>query len=85
VSASPKAIPLGETTRQLAKLLELGNAANAWALEDCAFTAAFLFSGFHGSIDYETSRQKPMGRSALVKRLQALLLRTVRPVDAISA
>jgi AcrR family transcriptional regulator len=85
VPVSTKTIPLGESTQQLARLLELGNAANAWAVDDCAFAAAFFFSGFHGSIDYETSKQKPIGRSALIKRLQDLMLRTVRPVDPTSA
>ncbi len=80
VPVSTKGIPLGESTKQLARLLEQGNEANAWAVDDCAFMAAFFFSGFHGSIDYETSKQKPMGRSALVKRLQELMFRTVRPV-----
>ncbi len=80
VPASTKAIPVGESAQQLAKLLELGNRANAWAIDDCAFVAAFFFSGFHGSVDYETSKQKPVGRSALVKRLQELMLRTVQPI-----
>lgn len=82
VPISSSAVSIGESAKQLAKLLEQGNAANAWAVDDCAFVAAFFFSGFHGSIDFETSKQKPVGRSALVKRLQVLMLRTVRPVGA---
>jgi AcrR family transcriptional regulator len=84
VPVSTKTIPLGESTKQLAALLEQGNAANAWTLDDCAFTAAFFFSGFHGCIDYETSKQKPIGRAVLVKRLQKLILQTVQPVGLTS-
>jgi AcrR family transcriptional regulator len=85
VPVSRKGIPLGESTQQLARLLEQGNEANAWALDDCAFTAAFFFSGFHGSIDYENSKQKPIGQSALVKRLQDLMFRTIQPVGVTPA
>lgn len=79
VPTSMRTIPPAEHTRQLARLLEAGNAAKAWAIDDCTFVAAFFFSGFHGGIDYLTSRQKPIARAALVKRLQDLLFRTVQP------
>jgi AcrR family transcriptional regulator len=80
IPVSTKGIALGESTKQLASLFEMGNTAHAWALDDCPFVAAFFFSGFHGSIDYETSKQEPIARAALVKRLQKLMQRIVQPI-----
>jgi len=61
----------------LADLLRRGADAGAWKLEDCRFTAVFLFSGLHAAVDDAYSKEKRVNRSRLVSRLQSVFCRVV--------
>jgi AcrR family transcriptional regulator len=60
----------------LAELLQAGNEAQAWSVNDPRLTAVFLFSGIHAAVDDAYLRQKRINRARLARTLQQLFLRT---------
>jgi AcrR family transcriptional regulator len=61
----------------LAGLLQGGADAGAWAVDDCRFTAVFLFSGLHAVVDDAYSKEKRVSRERLAQRVERLLFRVV--------
>jgi hypothetical protein len=61
----------------LAELLREGEAAGAWSVDDCRFTAVFLFSGLHAVVDDAYSKEKRVNRTRLTQRLETLCFRAV--------
>jgi AcrR family transcriptional regulator len=61
----------------LVALLEEGQAAGAWSLEDIRVTAVFLFSGVHGVIDDRYAIESTSDERALSRRLERLCLQTI--------
>lgn len=65
--------PEGEAnpiTDHLRALLEAGQHAGAWSLDDPQFTAVFLFGGLHGAVDDVLLGRKRVGRARMILRLQ---------------
>lgn len=63
--------------KHLAGVLDGGNAAGAWRVEDSRFTAAFLFNGFHGIVDDALAVEKRVNRGRLAQRLARVFCRSV--------
>jgi AcrR family transcriptional regulator len=61
----------------LSKFLQAGVDAGAWSIDDAHFTAVFLFSGLHGSVDDAYANEKRVNRNRLAHRLQQLCFRVV--------
>jgi len=61
----------------LESLLNAGHAAGVWSIDDARFTAVFLFSGMQGIVDNAYLKEKRIGRSHVVERLQGICFRTV--------
>jgi AcrR family transcriptional regulator len=61
----------------LCELLQAGIAAGAWSVEDPRFTAVFLFSALHGTVDAAVSTEKRVNRGRLTRRLEQLFLRVL--------
>jgi AcrR family transcriptional regulator len=61
----------------LCELLEAGVSADAWTIDDCRFTAVFLFSGLHGVVDDAYAKAKRIDRARLTRRAQQLCRRIV--------
>jgi AcrR family transcriptional regulator len=53
----------------LEALLDGGNAAGAWKVEDSRFTAVFLFHGFHGIVEDALVKEKRPNRGRLARKL----------------
>jgi AcrR family transcriptional regulator len=66
---------------RLARLLADGMKAGAWTLADPRFTAVFLFSGAHGAVDDAVTKERPIDRERLVRRLEDAALRAIAPAD----
>jgi AcrR family transcriptional regulator len=58
-------------------LIEGGVTDGVWSVEDCQFTAIFLFAAIHGAIDDALLREKKVNRPRLIRNLQRLCFRTV--------
>lgn len=70
---SPIALDHGweeEAVAPLLKLLTAGQQGGAWRLEDCRFTAVFLYSGMHGVIDDALTGEPPKDISLLGKEIE---------------
>lgn len=67
---------------RLTTLLEAGADAGAWTLQDARFTAVFLFSGLHGVVDHAMTREAPVDRNRLARRVDQIVLRAVGLEDA---
>jgi AcrR family transcriptional regulator len=61
----------------LCELLQEGEAAGAWTVEDPKFTAVFLFNGLHGAADEVYSKRKQIKRSQMTKGLEQLFFGAV--------
>jgi AcrR family transcriptional regulator len=61
----------------LAELLRAGADVAAWSVDDCRFTAVFLFSGIHAVVDDAYSKEKRVHRGRLTERLEHLCFRAV--------
>jgi AcrR family transcriptional regulator len=61
----------------LAELLRTGADAGAWLLDDCRFTAVFLFSGLHAVVDDAYTKEKHVNRRRLAKRLERIFFSVV--------
>jgi AcrR family transcriptional regulator len=61
----------------LAGLLQSGAAAGAWTIDDCRFTAVFIFSGLHGVVDDAYLKERRVNRNRLLHRAERLCLRAV--------
>ena len=59
----------------LAHLLQSGVDARAWSLDDPAFTAVFLFSGIHSTVDHAYEKEKRVNRTRLIRKLQQTCFR----------
>jgi AcrR family transcriptional regulator len=60
----------------LTGLLNAGNEAGAWPIDDARFTAVFLFSGVHGIVDDAYVKEKRIARGRLIRRLQRICFRS---------
>jgi AcrR family transcriptional regulator len=58
----------------LAGLLRAGGDAGAWKVDDCRFTAVFLFSGLHAVVDDAYSKEKRVNRRRLVERVVRMFI-----------
>ncbi len=65
------------TIAHLIRLLAAGNAAGAWSLDDPRFTAIFLYSGLHGTIDDVYTTSKRTARTRLANRIEQVCFRAV--------
>jgi AcrR family transcriptional regulator len=63
----------------LASMLQRGAEAGAWMVDDCRFTAVFLFSGLHAVVDDAYSKEKRVNRERLAQRVERLFFRAVGP------
>jgi AcrR family transcriptional regulator len=61
----------------LAGLLQAGAHAGTWPVDDCRFTAVFLFSGLHAAVDDAYSKQKRVNRKRLAEKLVRICFRAV--------
>jgi AcrR family transcriptional regulator len=61
----------------LAELLRAGVEGGAWSIDDPRAAAVFLFSGVHGVVDDAVTKEKPIDRSRLARRLEQLCFRAV--------
>jgi len=61
----------------LLELLQAGDTAGTWSIDDPRFTAVFLFNGFHGVTEAACASEKRVNRSRLTDKLERLCLRTV--------
>jgi hypothetical protein len=61
----------------LSELLRGGVAARTWSIDDCRFSAVFLFSGLHGVVDDAYVREKRVDRGRLARRFEQLCFRVV--------
>jgi AcrR family transcriptional regulator len=61
----------------LAKFLQAGAKAGAWAKHDFRFLAVFLFTGLHGVVDDAYTPGEQVNRSRLTRRLEELCFRAV--------
>jgi AcrR family transcriptional regulator len=59
-----------ETVQNLAALLAAGTAAQAWSVEDPAFTALALFHALHGAVHDTLSGQSRLSRAQLILAMQ---------------
>jgi len=60
----------------LAGLLQAGSDAGAWEIDDCRFTAVFLFSGLHAVVDDAYTKEKRVNRTRLARRLERIYFRS---------
>ena len=58
-------------------LLQSGADAGVWSTDDARSTAVFLFSGLHGVVDDAYTKEKPVDRSRLARRLERLCFKAV--------
>jgi AcrR family transcriptional regulator len=65
----------------LAELLQSGADAEEWSVDDSRFTAVFLFSGLHATVDDAYSKQKRVNRKRLAERLERICFRAVGLVE----
>jgi AcrR family transcriptional regulator len=61
----------------LSELLRGCVAARTWSIDDCRFSAVFLFSGLHGVVDDAYVREKRVDRARLARRFEQLCFRVV--------
>ena len=61
----------------LAALLQEGAETGAWTVDDCRFTAVFLFSGLHAVVDDAFTREKRVNRERLAERVERMCFRAV--------
>lgn len=56
----------------LLAVLEAGSRDGAWKLDDCRFTAVFLYSGLHGVVDDALLSGRHPDRDRLLSRVEAM-------------
>ena len=61
----------------LAALLQDGVEAGAWMVDDCRFTAVFLFSGLPAVVDDAYAKEKKVNLERLAARVERLCFRAV--------
>jgi AcrR family transcriptional regulator len=73
----PHGISAPDTVQNLATLLAAGTSAEAWSVEDPAFTALALFNALHGAVHDTISGQSRLSRTQLIRAMETFFLRVV--------
>jgi AcrR family transcriptional regulator len=73
----PHGISAPSTVANLAALLAAGNSAEAWSVEDPAFTALALFHALHGAVHDTLACHNPSSRAQLVHAMESFFFSAV--------
>jgi AcrR family transcriptional regulator len=73
----PQGISAPNTVENLAALLAAGTSAQAWLVEDPAFTALALFHALHGAVHDTLSGQRPFSRAELIHAMETFFFSVV--------